>query len=264
MLHLRIVTPPDRTGRVREILCEDPAVWNVIVLAGAAVRPAGDVVLADVAREDASVILTRLIVDPMCGIGTTIAEAVRLDRDAFGVELETRWADLASANVAHARSEGAPGRACVLTGDARELPRLLSSKAARSLRESASSQLARLPYATADLVLTSPPYGCEVGDVDRSAWHTGRRICPDDSRNYSTDKSNIGHARGRSYAAAMIDIYRACGDHEAGRLRRCRDEEHPLARRHAQPRGRDDRVVPGSGTRLLAARRRAARDGARR
>jgi uncharacterized hydrophobic protein (TIGR00271 family) len=60
VLHLRIVTPPDRTGRVREILCEDPAVWNVIVLAGAGVRPAGDVVLADVAREDASVILTRL------------------------------------------------------------------------------------------------------------------------------------------------------------------------------------------------------------
>ena len=34
--------------------------WNVIVLAGAGVRPAGDVVLTDVAREDASVILTRL------------------------------------------------------------------------------------------------------------------------------------------------------------------------------------------------------------
>lgn len=60
MLHLRIVTPPDRADRVLEILCEDPAVWNVIVLPAAAIRPSGDVVLADVAREDASVIITRL------------------------------------------------------------------------------------------------------------------------------------------------------------------------------------------------------------
>lgn len=60
MLHLRIVTPPDRADRVLEILCEDPAVWNVIVLPAAAIRPAGDVVLADVAREDASVIIARL------------------------------------------------------------------------------------------------------------------------------------------------------------------------------------------------------------
>jgi len=151
-----------------------------------------------------------LIVDPMCGIGTTIAEAVRLDRDAIGVELEARWGDLAAANVAHARSEGAPGHARVLTGDARDLPRLLTSKAARSLREPAGSDVARLPYATADLVLTSPPYGCEVGDIDKSAWHTGRHICPDDSRNYSRDKDNIGHARGRGYTDAMLDIYRAC------------------------------------------------------
>lgn len=151
-----------------------------------------------------------VIVDPMCGIGTTIAEAVRLDRDAIGVELEARWADLSAANVAHARSEGAPGHARVLRGDARDLPRLLTSKAARSLRQPAASNVAQLPYQTADLVLTSPPYGCEVGDVDRSAWHTGRRICPDDSRNYSRDKDNIGHARGHGYAAAMLEIYRAC------------------------------------------------------
>lgn len=60
MLHLRIVTPPDRSARVQEILCDDPAVWNVIVLPQAGVLPPGDVLLADVAREDASVILTRL------------------------------------------------------------------------------------------------------------------------------------------------------------------------------------------------------------
>jgi modification methylase len=40
-----------------------------------------------------------LIVDSMCGIGTTLVEAIHLDRRAVGVELEIRWATLATANV---------------------------------------------------------------------------------------------------------------------------------------------------------------------
>jgi uncharacterized hydrophobic protein (TIGR00271 family) len=60
VVHLRIVTPPDRTGAVLEALeCTD-SVINIIVLEGAARRPAGDVILCDVAREDASVILSDL------------------------------------------------------------------------------------------------------------------------------------------------------------------------------------------------------------
>jgi tRNA G10 N-methylase Trm11 len=50
-----------------------------------------------------------LVVDPMCGIGTTLVEATRLGRDAVGVELEARWADLACANLAHTRIRGATG-----------------------------------------------------------------------------------------------------------------------------------------------------------
>lgn len=60
VIHLRIVSPPDRTERVLELLRGDDAVCNVISLPGAASRPEGDVVLADVAREDASLILSDL------------------------------------------------------------------------------------------------------------------------------------------------------------------------------------------------------------
>jgi DNA invertase Pin-like site-specific DNA recombinase len=55
----------------------------------------------------------------MCGIGTTLVEATRLGRDAVGVELEPRCADLARANLAHARAAGASGTGRVVTGDAR-------------------------------------------------------------------------------------------------------------------------------------------------
>ena len=60
MVHLRIVTPPDRTDEVLGILDCTPSVINIIQLPGAARRPDGDVVLADVAREDASVIIEDL------------------------------------------------------------------------------------------------------------------------------------------------------------------------------------------------------------
>ena len=60
MIHLRIVAEPDKTERTLELLEHSPSVCNVIYLAGAARRPVGDLILADVAREDASVIISDL------------------------------------------------------------------------------------------------------------------------------------------------------------------------------------------------------------
>jgi uncharacterized hydrophobic protein (TIGR00271 family) len=60
VIHLRIVSPPDRTDDVLEILGSTESVINVIVLKGVARNPEGDVVMSDVAREDASVVLADL------------------------------------------------------------------------------------------------------------------------------------------------------------------------------------------------------------
>ena len=66
-----------------------------------------------------------LVADPMCGIGTTLVEAIHLGRDAIGVEYEPRWAHIAAANITRARRHGARGEAEVIRGDARQLPALL-------------------------------------------------------------------------------------------------------------------------------------------
>ena len=60
MVHLRIVAPLDRAQRVVDLLCHFESVQNVIHLPRAAQKPEGDVILCDVAREDASVILSDL------------------------------------------------------------------------------------------------------------------------------------------------------------------------------------------------------------
>ena len=60
MYHLRIVAPPERSEETLSLLTAAPSVCNVLFLEGAAQEPRGDVIMADVAREDASVIVCDL------------------------------------------------------------------------------------------------------------------------------------------------------------------------------------------------------------
>jgi DNA methylase len=109
-----------------------------------------------------------LVADPMCGIGTTLVEAATLHRRAVGVELETRWVQLAHANLTNALPAEQAALAEVRHGDARRLPDVLEDVAGR-----------------VDLVVTSPPYACDAGVIDKPAWRAGHPMCPRDTLNYS-------------------------------------------------------------------------------
>lgn len=136
-----------------------------------------------------------LVLDPMCGIATTLVEAIHTGRHALGVELEARWMNLAQANVEHARQQGAVGTASVLQGDARRLAALLDTAAC----------------GTVSLILTSPPYACQVADLAaENVKQAAGCLRREDTTNYSPDRANLGHARGDSYLAAMHDVYHAC------------------------------------------------------
>jgi uncharacterized hydrophobic protein (TIGR00271 family) len=60
MVHLRIVVPNHQTQHALDLLEHTPSACNLIFLERAAQRPEGDVILVDVAREDASVIVSDL------------------------------------------------------------------------------------------------------------------------------------------------------------------------------------------------------------
>ncbi|MFG3306350.1 DUF389 domain-containing protein [Streptomyces wuyuanensis] len=51
MLHLRLIVPPDRTERVVDTIEKTVGTTHLVVLAGAARHPSGDLVMCDVARE---------------------------------------------------------------------------------------------------------------------------------------------------------------------------------------------------------------------
>ncbi|HTU79425.1 MAG TPA: DNA methyltransferase [Solirubrobacteraceae bacterium] len=163
------------------------------------------------------------VLDPLCGIGTTLVEAIHQDRRAIGVELDPKWAALAAANVQHARAQGAPGQALVLTDDARGL--------GRGVLDEYVGKVA--------LILTSPPYGpATLGDprggkgmaiararegrrltaADRAYAKSRSKTCRyGDSRpclarlryGNTHDATNHGDA-GESYLSAMAGVYRAC------------------------------------------------------
>ena len=60
MMHLRLISPPDLTDTIVKQLEEDPGTANLVLHRGAAVSPAGDVVICDVVRESASELVEKL------------------------------------------------------------------------------------------------------------------------------------------------------------------------------------------------------------
>ncbi len=82
-----------------------------------------------------------LILDPMCGISTTILEASRLGRNALGIEYEEKfvdWTRKSIENMEKQRTMGERGKVKVLKGDARNLSEILSGQV--------------------DGIISSPPY----------------------------------------------------------------------------------------------------------
>lgn len=136
-----------------------------------------------------------LVVDPMCGIGTTLVEALHLGRHALGVEYESRWAKFAEANIARARSQGAVGtEAKVIRADARKLTKV------------APPEL----LGTAALVITSPPYGAAVHGQIKATAETGEPGVRKHDYRYSTDRGNLAHVGRAELIAGFAQILTGC------------------------------------------------------
>ena len=166
-------------------------------LPGSTAHPAK--MLPELAREAISIYsdIGELVLDPMCGIGTTIVEAVHLGREAIGVELEPRWVALAAANLSFAREQGATGRGLITRGDARGLGCGLLDQLAGRVR----------------LIVSSPPYGSSLHGQVRTR---PERVEQYDNR-YSHNPDNLAElpprrgCRGRSsFATALAEILAGC------------------------------------------------------
>ena len=100
MVHMRIVAPEQRADAAMDLLCRADSVCNVIRLQEPARRPDGVVIMCDVAREDASVVISDL-------------KEMNIHHDgSIALELiDTAISDVAERAEKHAR--GAPADAVV-------------------------------------------------------------------------------------------------------------------------------------------------------
>lgn len=88
MLHLQIYTTPKNTPAIAEVLADDPAVSGLVVLPDASVRPKGDLVLADIAREGTNEVIDRLREMGVHRDGTIHVEPVETWISKSGFEAE--------------------------------------------------------------------------------------------------------------------------------------------------------------------------------
>jgi uncharacterized hydrophobic protein (TIGR00271 family) len=100
MIHLRIVARAGKSEAALELLERSESVSSVVFLEGAARSPEGDLILADVAREDASVVISDLR-----ALGIPEDGSISLE------EVDTQISARADKAVEHA--EGAPADAVV-------------------------------------------------------------------------------------------------------------------------------------------------------
>lgn len=104
MLHLRITGPAASMVEAVRLLEADPAVTNLVHLPGAALRPAGDLVLADVVREAANDVIEQLQALDLHRVGSIHVDPVHTWMSQSGFDAERRtpgssadsvvWADV--------------------------------------------------------------------------------------------------------------------------------------------------------------------------
>lgn len=136
-----------------------------------------------------------LVLDPMCGIGTTLVEAIHLDRTAIGIECEPRWANLARANLDFAREQGAAGAGAVITGDARNAGALISDPNV---------------VGKVELLLTSPPYGQATHGQVRSSRETGHAGVRKYDYDYGKNPDNLARGSHHRLLSGFTDILTGC------------------------------------------------------
>ena len=137
------------------------------------------------------------VLDPMAGTGSTLVAALRSGRNSYGIELNTKYADIARQIVADERAAlGRPAKglkAHIINGDASHVGKY------------------RLPKI--DYVLTSPPYW-DMLRARGAETQKKRRSDAELDVFYSDDPNDLGNVRDyEEFLARLVEIYQGLQPH---------------------------------------------------
>ncbi len=124
--------------------------------------------------------LNQVVFDPMAGTGSTLVGALRCGRNAYGIELNPAYAEIARQVIAEEVKNLGPaasGLACeLITGDAANIAEIAT----------------RYQFPPIDYVITSPPYW-DMLHAHGAATQKSRRTAPELDVTYSTDPNDLGN-----------------------------------------------------------------------
>jgi len=137
----------------------------------------------------------QVVFDPMVGTGSTLIAALRAGRHSYGIELNPRYAEIASqlveAELATQMDQRTTWVARVITGDAAHLAQIISDH--------------RIP--PIDYVLTSPPYW-DMLHSRGAATQTKRRSTIELDVVYSENPADLGNVADYSeFLDHLVKIY---------------------------------------------------------
>ncbi len=140
----------------------------------------------------------QVVLDPMCGIGTVLIEAVRLGRSAVGVDCEREWVELARRQVADATASRTGSWGKVFSGDAADLATLLKEKRLRR---------------PVDLIVTSPPYGSVTHGRPKTYRETAGGVQSRDKRYFTggaAHPAQLATSSVRKLTAGLERVWAEC------------------------------------------------------
>ncbi len=132
------------------------------------------------------------VLDPMAGTGSTLVAALRAGRNAYGIELNPKYAEIARQIIAEERASlGA------------EIENLKSEIINGDASHAADYQLPIIDY-----VLTSPPYW-DMLRARGAETQKKRRLSPDRDVFYSDDPNDLGNMDDyQAFLEKLVEIYK--------------------------------------------------------
>jgi len=129
------------------------------------------------------------LLDPMAGV-FSLAAALTLKRNVYGIELEKRFVDIASLNIKNIQSKySIDNTAVIIQGDCRKI----------------------LPLPVhIDCIITSPPYGTSVHPVDKYELKLAEIFGSTTQSGYGMHPDNIGNLDHQLQRFELAKVYRKC------------------------------------------------------
>ena len=142
----------------------------------------------------------QVVLDPMCGTGSTLVAALRSGRNSYGIELNPKYAKIAQQIITDERAT--LGSSTLAPGASAGVDNLKSE-----IVNGDAAQITNYQLPIIDYVLTSPPYW-DMLRARGAKTQQKRRETSDLDVFYSDDPNDLGNVDDyESFLAKLVDIY---------------------------------------------------------